>query len=360
MEEIPNITIIEFKESIQQHERWLTDKNQGKRASFHKKNFRKFNFNNNNPLTDVEFIECIMDESVFEDGIDCSSCSFINSSLQGTIFNGAEMPGSKFEGCKMQEAKFRNTYLFEANFSNGNIATELVDADFSDADLESAQLIGVNLSGSEFLNANLKNAHLSKANMEKTRNVVLDSTWTEGTIFSPWCNERWIQLKRIYTGYRFFLKIAFALIAISPLAVKAFGLTLISYLQSSGIGVGQLTQACPEESCRVVEVWKVLIGWTEASWWPFLMVLFLVTYSIARLLMTFFVAGVKESETLSGRSPPSQQTEWAYSIHRRVIIPLFCLSLAMTAINIWKWKDITVSEPLDLSSISDQKNQFYV
>jgi hypothetical protein len=59
---------------------------------------------------------------------------------------------------------------------------------------------------------------------------------------------------------------------------------------------------CATLRCEPVSVWRVLLG-HDVSWWVFGIGIALLAYNVARALLTWRIAPLKQEEEVSGRSP---------------------------------------------------------
>lgn len=117
--------MIELKNILALHEKWLNEEEGGERADLHG--------------ADLDHI-CL-------DNVD-----FRNANLREVSFRDAVITNSDFRGADLYEADFRFAFLQGSDFSAAN----LKDADFTCANLCNADFFNADLMGSDLKEANIK------------------------------------------------------------------------------------------------------------------------------------------------------------------------------------------------------------
>ena len=251
---------------------------------------------------DADFVDCDFSATSLAGG-DFSGATFTNVAFQQTDLTGATLIGATFdEDCVLSPAILKNAVAGHAAF----LGCSLEDADAEGANFEHAMFTGAMLTGARFDRTDLRGA----------QGLVFDRTSVRGAVFAPDAADDWSRLRRNYTGARFLLTMLALLVFVGVLAAKAFALYGIALIETAAIpdraallagaaSADSLIEAyCRQEgaTCRTTSLWRVLLGFTD-GYFAATYVLLSIAYNAARFVMTVSVAGMRDEEERSGRTP---------------------------------------------------------
>lgn len=196
------ITKEEFDRIMDEHAKWLTDRNTGKRADLSDLNLAKMdlsglNFSYANMegvdlmetnlsganlshayLRQAHLMETNLSKATFVEA-DFSSARIFLSNLDGCIGDGALFIGTRICDCSV-----RNASLKKAGF----LMADVFDSDFKGSDLEEAKFSGADMDNTGFADTNLKNASLmfaSRTYWSDFTNADMTGVLTEEVDFDP-------------------------------------------------------------------------------------------------------------------------------------------------------------------------------
>lgn len=239
----------------------------------------------------AHFDECDFSQSSFC-GATLSGAVFTRTALRQTDFSSAALVGMRFiEGCDLTLARLTDAAAIEAVFAN----SVLDEADLTGADLQRA----------DFEGTTVRNARLDRADLRGARHLILDATSVRATVFSANADDPWSVLRRTYTGPRFLFNLLALVLFVGALAAKAYALYGIALIEAATTIKEPLAAWCarPETACRSVSLVAVLLGWTEGLF-AAAFVMLSIAYNACRAVLTWLVAGMREEEDRSGRTPP--------------------------------------------------------
>ena len=149
---------------------------------------------------------------------------------------------------------------------------------------------------------------------------VLDNTADPRMRLPTWSDDPWSQLVRSATREPYLLfNFLFLAAFFTPFIVKGLGLIALSHLEArlserlaviaskaaeypSLVEIQKALDPCATFRCEPVSVWRVLLG-HDVSWWVFGIGMALLAYNVARALLTWRIAPLKQEEEVSGRCP---------------------------------------------------------
>lgn len=244
-----------------------------------------------------------------------------------------------------------------------------------------ADLTGANLTGGNLARANLNRAVLTDAVVTDTRGLAVDSTRIVHTRFSPAANDKWSILRRTYTGPSMVLNILFVFLFFIPMIVKgaalwSFGegqtriVAALNRIEGVSVSVGcdrpdgAINGTFPAGQlhlpCRSESMWRLLLGFggPYGVLMPFLTGI-LVTYQVARYLLTRRISLMRDAEERSGVSPPKgawsldgrhvcrlsawrqmdagwSGSEWLFRVHQ-VLLVIFLFATAAFALRAYEF-----------------------
>jgi hypothetical protein len=91
---------------------------------------------------------------------------------------------------------------------------------------------------------------------------------------------------------------------------------------------------------REWSVWELLLGLDQGLGF-FAIAAILVIYNIGRIILTYFVGGLREQEERSGDSPARAEYHRLYRVHQIVSV-LILLAVGSFAIHAWHWLTLPV------------------
>ncbi len=239
----------------------------------------------------THFDECDFSLSSFR-GATLSGAVFTRTAMRQTDFSGAALVGTRFvDGCDLTLARLTDAAAMEAVFT-GSV-------------LDEADLTGADLQRADFEGTTVRNARLDRADLRGARHLIPDATSVRATVFSASADDLWSVLRRTYTGPRFLFNLLALVLFVGALAAKAYALYGIALIEAATTIKQPLTAWCarPEAACRSVSLVAVLLGWTEGLFAATFVMLSIV-YNACRAVLTWLVAGMREEEDRSGRTPP--------------------------------------------------------
>lgn len=170
----------EFREILESHKLWLSDKSKGKRADLSRKD-----------LSNLDLIGVDLSEAKLEcaklNGMILIGTRFERAEMNYADFRNSELIGACFNEAKMRESDMRNCTMSKASFLGADLdfarmngikaeASKFIKAEMYGVNLTGARLIGV-----DFFGSNMKNA---KFNFSDMRNTCLDESNLSGSDLS--------------------------------------------------------------------------------------------------------------------------------------------------------------------------------
>jgi len=234
--------------------------------------------------------------------------------LTGANFKEADLTGTDFRGAILSLANFNGAILILANLSGANFPgfanpEMLINANLSNANLTHAIFTGLNLQGTI-----LNNADLSSADLRRTQHCEFDQTCLRGAQLSPYCSDRWSELRRKYTGTRFFLTLLFLIAYFFPLAAQLLFWNAVGRVQATHYfdaerNTDRLTQ---------MTVFEKLIS-LEQGWLYAILAILLVMYNVGRGLLTWRIGPMRDEEDRSGYTPEAAAFQQLYWVDHRIL-----------------------------------------
>jgi hypothetical protein len=210
--------------------------------------------------------------------------------MQGVDLIGAHLDSANLEHANLLEARMISAGLRNANLAN----THLGDAKLSGAVLRLASLT----------RAFLFRADLSGADLDGARGIALDSTLVRGTRLPVFRSDGWSDLRRSYTGTAMVLNLALVGVFLLPLVAEALLWLAVNRTQlAAGTVAANLdVPLCLAAACRDVPVWWLLLGMERGPTYAVALIMLLI-YNSLRLILTLWLAPLREEEERSGYSP---------------------------------------------------------
>ncbi len=294
----------------------------------------------------------------------------------------ANLRGAKLNGAKLSGADLRHAHLLFADLSGASLSdASLVDAgldwanlagaNLTNADLRNATLFRTDLRGADLDDTQLGGAHLAEAHLDDATFYPAERTLLRGRVLDPgqvWLDEcsvqrtrflprgrdPWSVLRRTYTGPRFILTLIFLLAFIAPRIGKAMFWKGVqageervrSTVEQLSESVDSMSNPQRREALqRLIKPlekygefsdtrWKkhsvgglVLDSNKGALWLGLTLALFV--FNLARALVMWFVAPMRDAEERSSVTPAKDDYRKWYYVHRFVVAPLFWVSLGV-------------------------------
>jgi uncharacterized protein YjbI with pentapeptide repeats len=330
-------------------------------------------------VSGADFSGAILDRAVLRD-LDLSDCQLGDATLREAHLERAVLPKSMkkavFTGAILTDAVLPED-LSDLDLTGATLTNVRLDrrnlrgANLSHADLSGAQLAEADLTGAILTNANLTGADLRKA-----KKIVLDSTQIRNTHFSPHTDNRWLALRRDYTGTRFITHLMLLLLFVLPYAIEAATWVNVGRIEARIQAEAEKLQAaamelrsngqtriadlldslassvpCPEGECDTRRVWELLLGLhrigvadhTVAVSIGFVLIL----YNVCRGILTFRVGPLREEEERSGYSPALKGLDgyaWLWVPHL-IVKTLTYIAIAYFLFHLWTWLRTPVLMP---------------
>jgi hypothetical protein len=143
------VTPEQLSEILKEHDKWLKDSSQGKRADLRSADLRSANLSAANLRS-----------------ADLRSANLSSANLRSANLSSADLSYANLSSANLSAANLRSADLRSANLSYANLSSaNLRSANLSSADLSAANLSAANLSSANLRSANLRYADLSAANL---------------------------------------------------------------------------------------------------------------------------------------------------------------------------------------------------
>jgi uncharacterized protein YjbI with pentapeptide repeats len=171
----------EFNNLVKEHNKWLSDKNNGSRLVLKDANLDSLNFRNK----------------------DLSYSTFENVSMREIVASKTPLAGSTFKECVLVGSDFRGSYLNEIEIVDSNVRNVLFNnaylgcATIRDSSLEEASMVSTTLAGATIKRCGMYKADWTSALMSDT---TIKSTDLRSGIFAN-ANMRYTTLEDVTIHY---------------------------------------------------------------------------------------------------------------------------------------------------------------
>ena len=101
---------------------------------------------------------------------------------------------------------------------------------------------------------------------------------------------------------------------------------------------------CLSPNCRSYRVIELLVG-ADGRWWTVALAIALLLYNLARALLTYRIALLRDAEERSGYTPALRSYRQLMTIHRFVMRPLIVIAIISFGYHLAIWLSKTVQLP---------------
>ncbi len=296
-------------------------------------------------------------------GATLTNTILVDAELKGALLHGAILTRADLTTATLNGANLTAANLSGANLTNASlVAAHLVDATLSGANLSGAKLLATNLTGASLCSTNLEDADFTIDENEpnwwhrlyRRPTWWLDSCRVHKTRFHARARDPWSVLRRTYTGPRFILTLFLLLAFIAPRIGKAMfwkgvekaETRLERTISTLSDELDNHSEDHPESAALVKRIivpleeygdfesdnWERhkiggLVLDFHQSWWAMALALVLVAFNLARAMVMWFVAPMRDAEERSQVTPAKDDYEKWFWVHRLVVTPLFVVSV---------------------------------
>lgn len=265
---------------------------------------------------------------------DLSFADLTHAGLQEAALCHARMGHSNLDEAKLTEADFTDADLGWASMRSAEVSF----ADFRRAKLRFADLGGVTARHARFSGADMLDADLSNADLRDVSGLCLDGHDIRGSRFSPRSKDPWSVVRRNYTGALLLFHFVFLGTFITPYMMRAAAWSASDVIRSQTLSTsGGSGESWP--------LWQLLLGWDKGLSFA-LTGAVMILYNLARAILTWWLAQLRDAEERSGFAPSWPSYRWCYWLHHHFMRYVFWLALASFIWHIAPWLGRMVIKPI--------------
>ncbi len=234
----------------------------------------------------------------------------------------ANLCEASLDHANLREASLDHAILFAASLDHAGLFTASLDhANLHRASLDHAILSFASLDHASLLAASLDHANLSfasldHANVQHARGLLLNSNRVDRLQIEGNAPDPWSQLRREYTGPRFFFHLLLLVAFLLPYAARVLQLSAIDEAYNAAVQMNQVEglpgtgnmQAWLDAFHATHEpttAWWVLVGGTR-GWGVVLLGAIIAGYNVLRYLLTSRVSMLRDAEERAKITPALQ------------------------------------------------------